>query len=100
MWRWYAAVVLGDESDLIRLWGPAHGEVDARPRIAQHQYDPGTRAYLSAGLPGADWRVAGGAEASAESAEVELGEVERLYTDHDLWSTAMTSGWAPSATGA
>lgn len=88
VWRWYDAVVLGEERDLVRLWEPAHGEVDAQPRNPQHRYTAGTRAYLSAGLPGADWWVAGDAVARAEDADVELGEVERLYTEHNLWSTA------------
>jgi hypothetical protein len=88
VWRWYDAVVLGEQGDLVRLWEPAHGEVDARPRNPQHRYTPGTRAYLSAGLPGADWWVEGGAVAGAESAQVDLGEVDRLYTEHDLWPTA------------
>lgn len=44
-------------------------------------------AYLSAGLPGADWWVAGGAAARAEDANVELDEVEQLYTERDLWNT-------------
>ena len=48
---------------------------------------PGTRAYLSAGLPGADWWVAGAAAASAEDADVELDKVEQLYTERDLWNT-------------
>jgi len=87
-WRWYDAVVLGQDKDLIRLWEPGHREVDARPRNPQHRYTPGSRAYLSAGLPGADWWVSGGAVARAESAEVECDEVERLYTEHDLWNAA------------
>jgi hypothetical protein len=29
VWRWYDAVVLGEEAGLIRLWEPAHGEVVA-----------------------------------------------------------------------
>ena len=33
VWRWYDAVVLGEEAGLIRLWEPAHGEVAARPHI-------------------------------------------------------------------
>jgi len=87
VWRWYDAVVLGAEAGLIRLWEPSHGEVLARPRPAHRSARPGTRAYLSAGLPGAGWWVAGGAVASAEDADVELDEVEQLYTEHDLWST-------------
>src|SRR5262249_20378404 len=69
---------------LIRLWEPSHGEVLARPRPAHRPSQPGTRAYLSAGLPGADWWVAGGAAASAEDADVELDEVEQLYTERSL----------------
>ena len=45
-------------------------------------------ALLSAGLPGAEWWVAGRAVDQAEDAEVELDEVERLYTEHDMWSSA------------
>lgn len=84
VWRWYDAVVLGEETGLIRLWEPSHGEVVAQPRHAQ-QRPPGTRAYLSAGLPGADWWVAGAVAARAEDADVELDEVERFYDEHDLW---------------
>jgi len=87
VWRWYDAVVLGEEAGLIRLWEPSHGEVLARPRPSLRSWQPGTRAYLSAGLPGADWWVAGGAAASAQDADVELDEVERLYAEHDLWNT-------------
>jgi hypothetical protein len=87
VWRWYDAVVLGAEASLIRLWEPAHGEVLARPRPAYRSPRPGTRAYLSAGLPGADWWVAGNAAASAEEADVELDEVEQFYTARDLWDT-------------
>ncbi len=87
VWRWYDAVVLGEEAGLIRLWERSHGEVLAQPRSGQQHRQPGTRAYLSAGLPGADWWVAGGAAASAEDADVELVEVERFYTARDLWNT-------------
>jgi uncharacterized protein (TIGR03086 family) len=86
VWRWYDAVVLSEEASLIRLWEPSHGEVLARPRPARQSRQPGTRAYLSAGLPGADWWVAGGAAASAQDADVELDEVERFYTERDLWN--------------
>lgn len=85
LWRWYDAVVLGAESGLVQLWEPSHGVVVARPRRAQQPFRPGTRAYLSAGLPGAEWWVAGAVVARAEDADVELDEVERFYTDRDLW---------------
>ena len=88
VWRWYDAVVLGGDAESARLWEPAHGEVTARRRRPGQRYRPGTRAYLSAGLPGAEWWVAGAAVARAEDAEVELGEVERLYTEHDMWNSA------------
>jgi len=89
VWRWYDAVVLGAGDDAVRLWESTHGQVAARPRRRQQHYGPGTRAYLSAGLPGADWWVAGPAVDRAEDAEVELDEVERLYTEHDLWDSAL-----------
>jgi len=85
VWRWYDAVVLGEESGLVWLWEPAHGEVLAHSRRAQQPRQPGTRAYLSAGLPGADWWVAGAAVGRAEDADVELDEVGRFCTDHGLW---------------
>jgi hypothetical protein len=88
VWRWYDAVVLSQDVHQVRLWEPAHGEVDAQPRNTQHRYTPGARAYLSAGLPGADWWVAGDAVANAEDAEVELDEVERFYAENDLWGAA------------
>lgn len=86
VWRWYDAVVLGEETGLIRLWEPSHGEVIAQPRRPKLPRPPGTRAYVSAGLPGADWWVAGAAAATAEDADVELDEVERFYTERDLWN--------------
>jgi hypothetical protein len=85
VWRWYDAVVLGEEAGLTRLWEPSHGEVLAQPRSMYQSSQPGTRAYLSAGLPGADWWVAGGAAARAEDADVELDEVEQFYTERELW---------------
>jgi hypothetical protein len=84
VWRWYDAVVLGEEAGLVRLWEPAHGEVVARPRRAGLRWQPGTRAYLSAGLPGADWWVAGPVVTKAEDADVELDEVELFRTEHGL----------------
>lgn len=86
-WRWYDAVVIGDESNLVRMWEPSHGEVLARRRDAQQHLPPGTRAYLSAGLPGADWWVAGTVVARTDDADVELDDVERFYNEHDLWKS-------------
>jgi hypothetical protein len=88
VWRWYDAVVLGSDAGSVRLWEPAHGEVAAQRRRLQQRYGPGSRAYLSAGLPGAAWWVAGRAADEPEDAEVELDEVERLYTEHDMWDSA------------
>lgn len=87
VWRWYDAVVLGAEGGGVRLWEPAHGEVVAQPRRAQQEHRPGTRAYLSAGMPGSEWWVAGAALATAAEADVELSEVERLYDEHGLWGS-------------
>jgi len=89
IWRWYDAVVLGSDAGAVRLWEPAHGEVAARRRRPQQHYGPGSRAYLSAGLPGAGWWVAGRAVDRAEDAEVELDEVERLYNEHGMWDSAL-----------
>jgi hypothetical protein len=89
VWRWYDAVVLGEETGLVRMWEPSHGEVLAQRRVTHQHQQVGTRAYLSAGLPGADWWVAGRATADAESAAVELGEVARLYTESDLWQSVI-----------
>lgn len=85
VWRWYDAVVLGAQNGMVRMWEPAHGEVLAQPRNADQRHQVGTRAYLSAGLPGADWWVAGSVAADVEAAMVELDEVERLFTEQDLW---------------
>jgi hypothetical protein len=86
LWRWYDAVVLASEAESVRLWEPAHGEVVAQRRGAEQRHEPGTRAYLSAGLPGAQWWVAGKVVDRAEDADVELIEVERFYREHGLWA--------------
>ncbi len=85
VWRWFDAVVLGEDAGQVRLWEPAHGEVIAQSRHPHQRHRTGARAYLSAGLPGADWWVSGAAVVPAEDAEVELDEVERFYTRHGLW---------------
>src|SRR4051794_11878194 len=66
LWRWYDAVVLDDGSEEVRLWEPAHGEVLAQARGSYARRGPGTRAYLSAGLPGADWWVEGPTTSDAQ----------------------------------
>jgi hypothetical protein len=88
LWRWYDAVVIDVEGGLVRLWEPAHGEVMASPRDPDQAFLPGTRAYLSAGLPGAEWWVAGPVDAAAP-AVVELDEVEQLYSRHQMWESAL-----------
>ncbi len=93
VWRWYDAVVLGYRDDgLVQLWEPAHGEVIAQPRRSHPKVEPGARAYASAGLPGADWWVAGTAAIAAERADVELDAVRALYDDNDLWPAAFKPG--------
>lgn len=89
VWRWYDAVVLGAESDdSVRLWEPAHGEVIAQRRASYEMQEPGSRAYASAGLPGAEWWVACSANGAPQSADVELADVDALYTENDLWPAA------------
>jgi hypothetical protein len=90
LWRWYDAVVIGhDASGAVRLWEPAHGEVLARPRSFYARQIPGSRAYASAGLPGAEWWVASAVATSPEEAVVELDVVATLYSDNDLWGAAL-----------
>jgi hypothetical protein len=92
VWRWYDAVVLGTEHDgSVRLWEPAHGEVTARARASYRTQVPGSRAYASAGLPGADWWVADSA-GDPHTPDVELDDVDRLYTENALWSSALDAG--------
>ncbi len=90
VWRWYDAVVVEERDDDVALWEPAHGEVTATCRESYRSTSPGTRAYLSAGLPEAEWWVAGPVVATPRDADVELDEVERLYTEHDLWDGLMS----------
>ncbi len=87
-----ATVVLGTEDDgSVRLWEPAHGEVLAQARASHEKQDPGSRAYACAGLPGAEWWVADCANGPPHSADVELDDVDALYTENDLWSEAFDS---------
>ncbi len=85
VWRWFDAVVVEEVGGRVRLWEPAHGVVLARARNPQRTYRLGGRAYLSAGLEGADWWVAGTAVSNAEDAEVDVEQVQRFLTAHALW---------------
>jgi hypothetical protein len=85
LWRWFDAVVVDHAEPVTTLWEPNHGTVVARSRDRKHGHRPGSRAYVSAGLPGAEWWVAGPAIDRAESADVELDEVRDFFTTHGLW---------------
>jgi hypothetical protein len=86
VWRWYDAVVLVPAIEgQVHLWEPAHGRVVAAPRPAFEEAEPGSRAYASAGLPGADWWVAGPANRIPRGSDIDLAEVGALYTDNQLW---------------
>lgn len=87
IWRWYDAVVLDPDGELVRLWEPFHGEVSARRRTSHDSLAPGARAYASAGLPGADWWVCGQVTRDPVDAAVDLHEVAALYTDRGLWTS-------------
>jgi hypothetical protein len=92
VWRWYDAVVLGiEDGGSVRLWEPAHGEVIAQARASYENQDPGSRAYASAGLPGAEWWVAVSADGAPQSADVELDVVNALYAENDVWSAVFES---------
>ena len=78
-------MVLEQSARQVRLWEPGHGEFLARSRRPQQQYPAGTRAYASAGLPGADWWVEGPVGA-VEDADVAMDPVYEFYAAHDLWS--------------
>ena len=89
VWRWYDAVVLNNKDDgTVLLWEPAHGNVIAQARASYQRQDPGSRAYASSGLPDAEWWVSDAADRDPRTVDVELDEVDALYTDNDLWSAA------------
>jgi len=92
VWRWYDAVILdGQDPDAIRLWEPAHGEVTAVGTDFYSARSRGTRAYASAGLRGAEWRVSGPVVEDPRDARVELDEVRALYEDNGMWPSAFGS---------
>ncbi len=85
LWRWYDAVVVGEVDRQVTLWEPGHGEVLAQKRDQQRKYVPGTRAYASAGLPGAAWWVEGPVS-EGSAADVSVEAVDRFYLDNNLWA--------------
>lgn len=85
LWRWFDAVVIDTTPSGVELWEPVHGSVLAVPRDRARSYRPGSRAYASAGLPGADWWVAGPVVDRAEDADVDLDAVEDFFTGLGLW---------------
>lgn len=91
VWRWFDAVVLGTgASDQVRLWEPGHGEVTARPNAHYRPMQPGSRAYASAGLPGAAWWVGGPAVPSGSQPEVELDAVRSFFEADDRWTAVFS----------
>lgn len=93
VWRWYDAVVLGREADgAVRLWEPGHGEVRAEARASYSEVAPGSRAYLSSGLPGAEWWVTGSVGIAPEAAAVDLEDVDAFYAAQDWWGRAFDVG--------
>jgi hypothetical protein len=86
VWRWFDAVVLDTAAGSVILWEPGHGSVHARPRDPDQLYHPGTRAYLSAGLPEADWWACAPVQGGAEFADVDLDEVDQFLAGIGLFT--------------
>ena len=84
VWRWFDAVVVDAHGDQVRLWEAVHGEVLAQARHGEVQYAPGQRAYLSAGLPGADWWVEGCVSQKPSKTVVDVGAAQAFLTGHGL----------------
>lgn len=87
LWRWFDAVVVDGSTGRVRLWEPAHGEVLAQARDSKVTYLPGRRAYLSAGLPGAEWWVEGEALGSSADRLVDTRAVIHFLRGHGLLET-------------
>ena len=84
VWRWFDAVVVEQIAGLVKLWEPHHGQVLAQARVPARAPLPGSRVYLSSGLEGAEWWVAGPAVSQAEDADVELNNVQAFLHAHGL----------------
>jgi hypothetical protein len=54
--------------------------------------DPGSRAYASAGLPGAEWWVAESPSGASQCADVELDDVDALYTERTTFGRRIRFG--------
>ena len=91
LWRWFDAVVVDATGQSVTVWEPGHGTVIATRRNSEHSYRPGGRAYLSAGLPGSPWWLAGPAVNRAEDADVDLAEVASFFSDLGWWGDPPTS---------
>lgn len=85
LWRWFDAVVVDRTEIGVTVWEANDGIVIAQPRDPHTAYRRGSRAYLSSGLPGGEWWLAGPAVTHAEDADVELEEIRRFYSRHGLW---------------
>ena len=77
-------MIVEEVAGQVRLWEPNHGEVLAEVRDPQLAHLPGSRAYLSAGLDGAEWWLAGPVVAHPKDATVELDEVREFLSRHGL----------------
>lgn len=75
-------MVAADRS--VTLWEPGHGVVVATPRDPARTYLPGSQAWLSSGLAGADRWVCSPAGGPATEAEVDLDEVAAFLAGHGL----------------
>lgn len=74
-----------EDDGSVRLWEPVHGEVLAQARASYEKQDPGCERTL----PPAFRERSGGsdrANGAPHSADVELDDVDALYTEKDLWS--------------
>ena len=93
VWRWFDAVVVDAHGDQVRLWEAAHGEVSAQARHREVKYAPGRRAYMSAGLPGADWWVEGCVSDKPDEAVVDVKAAHAFLIEHGLLPASSDKQW-------
>ena len=78
-------VLLGGVDDgWVRWWEPAHGAVTAKSRDSYRKQEPGSRAYASAGLPGADGESLASPGTPGRDA-IDLDEVALFVTEKGIW---------------